>query len=285
MAGNSFGQLFRVTTFGESHGDGVGVVIDGCPSGIPLTSEDFIPDMARRRPGKGRLDTPRTVDLTLENEAGLQNERQQFEGATTVSFIVQLQPGRNDFVFQCLDKATVPKQPNGDTRPLLVRLDAISVASPFNRLVAGPSNSPLLKLDPALQGVVGVLAHVETAPWCVEVYEDGSLLWLGQGDEEGIQAVLWSGQRLVVDLAFDVEPGPGRPNGLRTVYLTLENDSGANRQDQTFDAPTTLNFTMELEVGRNDLTFGCLDEATVLQQPNGDTRPLLVLLHAIRISR
>jgi chorismate synthase len=77
MAGNSFGQVFRVTTFGESHGDGVGVVIDGCPPGIPLTSEDFISDMARRRPGKSSLDTPRQEADRVEILSGV------FEACTT----------------------------------------------------------------------------------------------------------------------------------------------------------------------------------------------------------
>jgi chorismate synthase len=48
MAGNSFGEVFRITTFGESHGGGVGVVIDGCPPRIKLSTEDFVRDMARR---------------------------------------------------------------------------------------------------------------------------------------------------------------------------------------------------------------------------------------------
>lgn len=59
MAGNSFGKLFRITTFGESHGAGIGIVIDGCPAEIPLTSEDFVHDMARRRPGKGIYESAR----------------------------------------------------------------------------------------------------------------------------------------------------------------------------------------------------------------------------------
>lgn len=59
MAGNSFGKAFRITTFGESHGKGIGAVIDGCPSGIPLCEEDFAEEMARRRPGRTLLDTPR----------------------------------------------------------------------------------------------------------------------------------------------------------------------------------------------------------------------------------
>ena len=59
MAGNSFGEIFRVTTFGESHGEGVGVIIDGCPPKISLSSQDFEADMARRRPGARSFSTPR----------------------------------------------------------------------------------------------------------------------------------------------------------------------------------------------------------------------------------
>ncbi len=51
MAGNTIGETFRVTTFGESHGVGLGVVVDGCPAGLSLGEEDFARDMARRRPG------------------------------------------------------------------------------------------------------------------------------------------------------------------------------------------------------------------------------------------
>jgi len=77
MAGNSFGQIFRVTTFGESHGDGVGVVIDGCPSKIPLASENFVYHMQRRRPGRGAMDTPRHEMDRVEILSGV------FEGLTT----------------------------------------------------------------------------------------------------------------------------------------------------------------------------------------------------------
>jgi chorismate synthase len=57
--GNSFGQLFRITTWGESHGGGVGVVIDGCPSRIPLTEEDIQRELDRRRPGQSAITTTR----------------------------------------------------------------------------------------------------------------------------------------------------------------------------------------------------------------------------------
>ncbi|GHV84427.1 chorismate synthase [Spirochaetia bacterium] len=53
MAGNSFGTIFRVTTFGESHGEAVGCVVDGCPAGLPLTIDDISRELERRRPGAG----------------------------------------------------------------------------------------------------------------------------------------------------------------------------------------------------------------------------------------
>lgn len=77
MPGNSFGQVFRITTFGESHGVGIGVVIDGCPSRIALSPEDFIPAMTRRRPGRSPQDTPRREADQVEIFSGV------FEGLTT----------------------------------------------------------------------------------------------------------------------------------------------------------------------------------------------------------
>ena len=77
MAGNSFGEIFKISTFGESHGKGVGVVIDGCPSRITLSSQDFVSEMARRRPGRRASDTPRREADHVEILSGV------FEGLTT----------------------------------------------------------------------------------------------------------------------------------------------------------------------------------------------------------
>jgi chorismate synthase len=77
MAGNSYGDALRVTTFGESHGEGVGVVVDGCPPRIPLSGEDFAGEMARRRPGKSVIETPRKEKDKVEILSGV------FEGMTT----------------------------------------------------------------------------------------------------------------------------------------------------------------------------------------------------------
>lgn len=78
MAGNTFGKVFRVTTWGESHGTALGAVIDGCPPGISLTQQDIQADMDRRRPGKGGpAASPRKEPDTVEILSGT------YEGMTT----------------------------------------------------------------------------------------------------------------------------------------------------------------------------------------------------------
>ena len=59
MAGNTFGRLFRVATWGESHGKALGAVIDGAPAGLPLSERDIQPSLNRRRPGQNRFTTSR----------------------------------------------------------------------------------------------------------------------------------------------------------------------------------------------------------------------------------
>ncbi len=77
MRGNSFGKAFCVSTFGESHGYGVGVSIDGCPSGVELSQQDFAETLEKRRPGKHALDTPRSEADEVRIVSGV------FEGTTT----------------------------------------------------------------------------------------------------------------------------------------------------------------------------------------------------------
>jgi chorismate synthase len=77
MASNSFGEMLRITTFGESHGPALGVVIDGCPAGIPLGIDDFLPELARRRPGQSAVTTARSEQDMPEILSGI------FEGKTT----------------------------------------------------------------------------------------------------------------------------------------------------------------------------------------------------------
>ncbi|TLU67723.1 chorismate synthase [Thalassotalea litorea] len=77
MAGNSIGQLFKVTTFGESHGLALGAIIDGCPPGLELTEEDLQRDLDRRKPGTSRYTTARREADQVKILSGV------FEGKTT----------------------------------------------------------------------------------------------------------------------------------------------------------------------------------------------------------
>src|SRR4029079_14372953 len=71
MPGNSFGSSFRITTFGESHGPAVGVVIDGCPPRLPLTVEEIHRELDRRRPGQSAITTQRREADQVEILSGM----------------------------------------------------------------------------------------------------------------------------------------------------------------------------------------------------------------------
>ena len=74
---SSYGNLFRIATFGESHGKGLGVVVDGCPAGLKITSEEIQSELDRRKPGQSKLTTPRKEADQVEIWSGI------FEGRTT----------------------------------------------------------------------------------------------------------------------------------------------------------------------------------------------------------
>ena len=74
MAGNSFGELFRVTTFGESHGPAVGVIVDGCPPRLPITVAEIQRELDRRRPGQSAITTQRREPDTVEILSGVSDD-------------------------------------------------------------------------------------------------------------------------------------------------------------------------------------------------------------------
>ncbi|MDD4496587.1 MAG: chorismate synthase [Methanosarcinaceae archaeon] len=112
MAGSSFGQIFRITTWGESHGRAVGVVVDGLPAGLPFSEADVQKELDRRRPGQSAVSTPRQEKDRVEILSGL------FEGLSTGTPVSMLvwnadarsssydaikntpRPGHADFTYQ-----------------------------------------------------------------------------------------------------------------------------------------------------------------------------------------
>ena len=92
MAGSTLGTQFRITTWGESHGPGIGVVIDGCPAGLPLTENDIQTFLNRRKPGQSRYTTARREEDKVEILSGV------FEGRTTgtpISLIIRNEDQRS----------------------------------------------------------------------------------------------------------------------------------------------------------------------------------------------
>ena len=107
---NSFGRIFRLSIFGESHGESVGIVIDGCPAGLSLTIEDFLPDLEKRKGGTQKGTTPRKEEDLPIFKSGLFNDKTTgapicilFENKNTRSSDYERQrdiprPGHADFV-------------------------------------------------------------------------------------------------------------------------------------------------------------------------------------------
>ena len=89
MAGNSFGHLFRITTFGESHGEAIGVIIDGCPAGLTIDLEYIQSELDKRKPGQSRITTQRKEADTVKILSGT------FEGKTTGTPIAMIIPNED----------------------------------------------------------------------------------------------------------------------------------------------------------------------------------------------
>ena len=165
MSGSSFGKLFRITTWGESHGAAVGVVIDGCPAGLPLAENEIQAFLDRRRPGQSKYTTKRAESDSVEILSGV------FEGKTTgtpISLLVRNQdqrsrdygeiaftyrPGHADYTFKkkygfrdyrgggrSSGRETIGRVAGGAVASLLLRQLGISVRA-YTRAV-GPYTVP-----------------------------------------------------------------------------------------------------------------------------------------------
>ena len=112
MAGNTFGTAFRVTTFGESHGVGLGCVIDGCPAGLKIDVREIQNELDRRRPGQSKVTTGRSEADCVEILSGI------FEGRTLGTPISIRIPNR-DFKIDILPRVTRPRPGHADLSGVL----------------------------------------------------------------------------------------------------------------------------------------------------------------------
>jgi hypothetical protein len=153
--------------------------------------------------------------------------------------------------------------------------------SPLISPLTFPPDYPLVTIDASLKGKLGIIL-VKTARWRIE-NQNGGRLWLGHGEEEGLGISLWAAQKQAIQAIFQVKPGPARPDSQRTIELTVQNQAGTQNARRQFDQATELTVSGELQPGWNDVRIAVLDEATIFKQPNGDVRPVLVLLRHITV--
>lgn len=171
MAGNIFGNTFRITTFGESHGKAVGVIIDGCPSGIEIDEVFIQNELTRRKPGQSKIVTQRKEDDTFQLLSGV------FEGKSTgtpISMVIfnkdarsrdyshiydKFRPSHADFTYQ--EKYGIRDYRGGgrsSARETAARVAAGAVAKLFLRqygveITAYVSQVGALKLDKSYQSL------------------------------------------------------------------------------------------------------------------------------------
>jgi hypothetical protein len=157
-----------------------------------------------------------------------------------------------------------------------------SILTPGEALSAFPPEYPLVAIDPALRGRVGI-GLVRTARWGIERQGRDGLLWVGHGEEEGLGGMLWATERQAVRAVLEVAPGPARADSQRTIELTVQNQAGVQAVRRQFNQATEVSFSSELQPGFNEFRVAVLDKATISRQPNGDTRPLLVLLRHMTV--
>src|SRR5213075_2154465 len=165
---NSFGHLFRITTWGESHGGGVGVVVDGCPPRLELTERDIQPDLDRRRPGQSRIVTPRQEPDRVQILSGtfegktlgtpicmwVKNEDARSEAYTEMA--TKFRPSHADFTYQA--KFGIRSWPGGgrtSARETIGRVAAGAIAKKILREHYG------VEILAYVQQVLKILAEVD----------------------------------------------------------------------------------------------------------------------------
>ncbi|MEG0963009.1 MAG: chorismate synthase [Lachnospiraceae bacterium] len=190
MAGSTFGEHFRITTWGESHGKGVGVVVDGCPAGLPLTPNDIQVYLNRRKPGQSRFSTPRKEEDAVEILSGV------FEGKTTgtpISLMVSnenqhsqdysdiasyYRPGHADYTFdmkygfrdyqgggRSSGRETIGRVAAGAIASKLLQTIGISILT-YSRAI-GPVSLSFSAKDLLAQNVIELNDAIASSPLCM----------------------------------------------------------------------------------------------------------------------
>ncbi|WP_431637975.1 chorismate synthase [Dyella sp. KULCS107] len=246
MSSNSFGKLFTVTTFGESHGPAIGCVIDGCPPGLAIAAEDFRQDLQRRATGRTRHTSQRREDDAIEILSGV------YEGRTTGTPIALLirntdqrskdygdiaqtfRPGHADYTYW--HKYGI-RDPRGGGRS--------SARETTMRVAAGVIAKKWLaeRHGVRVRGYLAQLGEIVPAAFDVEAVEQNPFFWPHAGQvpelERYMDALRKSGDSVgarVNAIAEGVPPGWGEP-----IYGKLDGDLAA--------AMMSINAVKGVEIG------------------------------------
>ena len=205
MAGNTIGQLFRVTTFGESHGIALGCIVDGVPPNLELSEADIQPDLDRRKPGTSRYTTPRRENDEVQILSGV------FEGKTTgtsIGMIIKngdqrsqdygdikdrFRPGHADFTYQ--QKYGIRDYRGGgrsSARETAMRVAAGAIAKKYLREQFGIE----------VRGFLSQIGEVKIAPQTVEKFDELIRELKKEGDSIGAKLTV---------IAENVPVGLGEP--------------------------------------------------------------------------
>jgi hypothetical protein len=148
----------------------------------------------------------------------------------------------------------------------------------------------LVFLNPQLVNRAGVIL-VTSSNWGVESYQGHGIFWIGEKSGQGLQIYLWSEATIRVSFTFQLAPGSGLPNPLRQMTFShwfvepyLEVPHLVDKQPYQLEGEGKATFSTQLQPGLNKIVLYCNDEATVRSQPNGDQRPLLVLVNRVDVS-
>lgn len=283
MSHNTFGHLFRVTTFGESHGPAIGCVIDGCPPGIPLTREEIQAELDRRRPGQSRFVTQRREPDQVKILSGLFEDERTGASVTTGTPIALLienvdqrskdyseirdryRPGHADFTYEA--KYGVREYRGGgraSARETAMRVAAGAIA---RKVVPGMSvRGALVQIGPhAIDRKRWNWDEIDRNPFfCPDA--DTATRWAAYLD--GVRKAGSSVGAIVEVVAEGVPPGLGAP-----IYAKLDQDIAA--------ALMSINAVKGVEIGAGFAAAALSGEENADEMRMGnDGRPIFLSNHA-----
>jgi chorismate synthase len=249
MASNSFGTLFRITTWGESHGKAIGVVIDGCPAGLSITEEEINAELEKRQPGKTEYVTPRGEKDHAEIFSGV------FEGKTTgapLSLIIfnkdadsskyepikhLMRPGHANFTY--LEKYGIFDYRGGGRASARETASRVAAGAVAKKLLAH-FGIDLLAYVKEIGGIaLSTVDHTNKDALRTAVHNSPIFCPEPQGAEKMMQAILQAKEEgdslggILELIAFSLPPGLGDP-----IYEKLE----ANLAKAMLSIPATKGF-------------------------------------------